>query len=160
MGASKQGEIRKIGKGKLINSTDYLSVMNHIGILPDVKAPAGISTLHRRQGDIDIFFLYNDSCRTVSQDIKFRICGNKIPECWNADKAKIDTVALWKREGDYITIPVTMLPRESRFVIFHPGSVPHLFMIGEEKRVRKIRPACQRTLSEIRFVCFLQGRIR
>lgn len=136
-GASKQGEIRKIGKGKLINSTDYLSVMNHIGILPDVKAPAGISTLHRRQGDIDIFFLYNDSCRTVSQDIKFRICGNKIPEYWNADKAKIDTVALWKREGDYITIPVTMLPRESRFVIFHPGSVPHLFMIGEEKTRKK-----------------------
>ena len=29
------------------------------------------------------------------------------------------------------------LPRESRFVIFHPGSVPHLFMIGEEKTRKK-----------------------
>ena len=132
-GSSKQGEIRKVGKGKLINSVDYLSVMKSLGILPDVKTPVGVSTLHRRQGDIDIFFIYNDSCRTVSQDIKFNICGNKIPEFWDADEAKIDTVALWKREGNYVTIPVTMFPYESRFVIFHPGYVPHLYMLRDEK---------------------------
>lgn len=46
---------------------------------------------------------------------------------------------MWKREGNYITIPVTMFPYESRFVIFHPGYVPHLSMIRDEK-TRKENP--------------------
>ncbi len=132
-GDSKEGEIRTIGKGKLINSTNYFSSMHTLNIFPDIKVPSGVKALHRHQGNIDIFFIYNDSSRTVSENIKFNVSENKIPEVWHADKARIDTIALWHREGKYISIPMTLSPRESRFVIFHSGYTPHLLMIKDSK---------------------------
>lgn len=140
-GTSTQGEIRKVGKGKLINSTDYLSVMPLLRISPDFKSSSGIAAVHRQQGNVDLFFIYNDSSKTVTQELKFKVQEGKIPEFWDADKALVDTVALWQRRGEYIVIPTTLLPYESRFVIFHPGSAPHLSALKETK-TQEGNPPC------------------
>ena len=138
-GDTRPGESRIIGKGRLIHSASHPEVMRILGVLPDVTLAENVDGIHRQVGDTDIYFIYNDSTRVVTQDAKFRVLGNKIPEFWYADEGRIEAAPVWRREGELIVVPMTLIPRESRFVVFRPGeSTTHLLQAdlpgGNEQR--------------------------
>lgn len=138
-GDTAPGQTRTIGKGRLVHSASHPEVMRTLGVLPDVTLAENVDGIHRRAGDTDIYFIYNDSTRLVTQEAKFRVRGDKVPEFWYADQGRIEAAPVWRREGELIVVPMTLIPRESRFVVFRPGrSDAHLLRAdlpgGDEQR--------------------------
>ncbi len=94
-------------------------------LLPDVslgkgKTSAGITFLHRRIGPDDLYFITNLSALPVATDISFRIQG-KTPQAWDPMTGGINPVYIYKTDSVTTTIPLKLMPYESRFYLFKPG---------------------------------------
>ncbi len=81
---------------------------------------AGLTYLHRRAGDTDIYFVNNPAWSTVSAECLFRVSG-KVPEFWNAEDGRVTPAAVFKDEGGETRLPLRLYPAGSLFVLFRPG---------------------------------------
>ncbi|MCP4998506.1 MAG: glycosyl transferase family 2 [Hyphomicrobiales bacterium] len=88
-------------------------------------APAGtwpatepvIDFIHRRAGDMDLYFVANRSGAELTADCQFRVAG-KQPEFWDAVQGtQADASAFRPIEGGTL-VTLELAPRESRFVVF------------------------------------------
>lgn len=73
--------------------------------------------VHRKTGETDIYFFYNEKKSTVHYECVFNI-NNKIPELWNANTGEITKLANFKTEGQNTRLWVTLKPEESAFIVF------------------------------------------
>lgn len=81
-GDSDTGLIQSVGKGRIIRSNDPVTILKTLNIQPDTELPEKVYGIHRCVGDTDIYFLYNDSTRTIHFNGKFRVSEDKSPEYW------------------------------------------------------------------------------
>jgi hypothetical protein len=86
----------------------------------------GLSFLHRKSEEMDVYFVSNIQDRASKFPVTFRI-NNKIPWHWNPYNAEISQVYHYAKQKDGITIPLDLAPYESLFIVFQNA--------GEKKHV-------------------------
>ena len=133
-GNAAPGTMRTVGKGVLVNTADHPEVMRLLSVAPDVTlTDDGVEALHRRDGETDIYFVYNNTDHYVSQEAGFRVSADKVPKFWYADNARMEPAAVWRREGEHTIVRMDFVPRESWFVVFRPGKAEHLLQMDMPK---------------------------
>jgi hypothetical protein len=73
--------------------------------------------IHRRAGEVDIYFVHNRKNRLEALDCAFRVSG-KQPEIWDPVSGKIRDAAAFKQTGGSTILPLEFAPYESLFVVF------------------------------------------
>src|SRR6185503_5944171 len=77
--------------------------------------------IHRRIDDADVYFVSNQQYRTTEVECTFRIEG-KWPELWHADTGVTERALVFQEKGNRTTVPLTLAPAESVFVVFRQPS--------------------------------------
>lgn len=110
----------RFGKGLVMSNMDMQSALSMLNIVKDVDLDnAGDSVLyiHRTLKDGEIYFLSNQSNKEVSVTPAFRTT-NKQPELWDAINGSRRYLPEFKQNGETTTIPVTLQPLQSAFIVF------------------------------------------
>ena len=116
------------GKGKaiLVHSLAELPRVLREHIEPDfrLEQPSeAILHLHRRQGEIDFYFVANNSDTAQENAAAFR-AGKKIPELWDAETAETRPYPVFEQTAAGVRLPLRLKPYEAAFFTFRPGPEP------------------------------------
>jgi len=159
----KSGE-NKYGKGKVITGKPIGEVLKQLNVIQDLstnsKAPKEIMYIHKKLGDTDVYYVFNQQNKSLNREIVFRITG-KTPEIWNPENGSITKPAIYSIEKNQIRIPITFKPLESRMFVFKKG-VPTHFIQNVTLAGKKIFP--QQQLADTTFAIpqavFKQGKFQ
>ncbi len=112
-------KVNHFGKGMVIDGMNMQEALNLIKVAPDYKTNGGDSTLfiHRKLTDGDIYFISNQTEKTVSIEPTFRVTG-KSPELWDAINGSMRDLPAYSFSDGGTSIPMRLAPLESAFVIF------------------------------------------
>lgn len=110
---------KKIGKGMLITATDMKSVLEKIGVVPDLKSDENLPILygHRTMKKGDIYFVSNQSDKEIVFTPEFRVQGMK-PEWWNAISGEIRPLPAYTQTATGTKVPMRLAAYESAFIVF------------------------------------------
>ena len=114
-------KVRKIGKGTLYATRSVPEALNLAQIAPEFKTPRGIRTIGRIDGDTDIRFVANMTQSRISGGVSFNAGAGKSPYIFDAVDGSISPAAQWKCENGIVSIPLSLNPYESKFVVFKNG---------------------------------------
>src|SRR5690606_36967646 len=99
-------------------------MLRALGIQPDLdyleKDFHLLDYIHYQKAGLDFYFVANTTNQWLSRNISFRQKG-KNPEIWDPVTGKIAQVAIYEQNNDGMTLPLSLAPYESRFVVFKPG---------------------------------------
>jgi hypothetical protein len=105
------------GKGKIIWGLTPEEVLTKMGTRPDFTAGPFIRWIHRRAGEMDIYFVASASPQSNEAVCTFRVTG-KCPEFWQPETGQIEPVAAYEQADGTTNIPIRFEPSGSVFVIF------------------------------------------
>ncbi|MCX6261342.1 MAG: glycosyl hydrolase [Bacteroidia bacterium] len=112
--------MRIYGKGKILWGTPVKTVLDKLGIIPDVEyskpLDSRIDWIHRRAGDTDIYFLVNSTDNPLDTEVRFRVTG-KEAETWDPATGQIEPAGYTISDNETV-VPLNLTERESVFVIF------------------------------------------
>ncbi len=119
------GKARKehsLGKGRVVWGESLEAVLAKLGVPPDfrwsARSPdAEINYIHRRAGDVDIYFVANRRRRSEDLVCTFRVQG-KEPELWDPSTGEIIPAAIHETSGGRVSVPLRLAPAGSVFVVF------------------------------------------
>lgn len=106
------------------------TIRNHIS--PDfsidfaqegIRRNEGLTFLHRKLNDTDIYFVTNIQDETSTVPVTFRTDNNNIRR-WNPYNGEISEVLNFIPQNEGITLPLELAPYESVFFVFSPGEPP------------------------------------
>ncbi|MFD2162523.1 glycosyl hydrolase [Paradesertivirga mongoliensis] len=112
--------VKTYGKGKVLWGMPLQSALNMAGITRDIDANTfsdGLSWIHRKTPDADIYFIVNRKDSPQHLDINFRVSG-KHAEIFNPDKGTYAS-ADYTASGERTMVDLQLEERESVFVVFH-----------------------------------------
>jgi hypothetical protein len=117
------------GKAKVYSGIEPSDMLAHLQIEPDLSySDMDLYTLdytHYTKDDLSFYFIRNTTNEWISRNLSFRQ-QNKIPEIWEPVSGEIIPVPIFSREDKHITLPVSLAPYGSTFVVFGNGSfTPH-----------------------------------
>jgi hypothetical protein len=97
-------------------------ILSADGLVPAIEfrnaSPnARFEKIHRRDGEIEIFFISNQAVKEIHADVTFRVSG-KQPELWNPVTGKTRELPEWSEESGRTVVPMTFAAKESSFVVF------------------------------------------
>jgi hypothetical protein len=112
---------RSFGKGKVIWGMPLDKVMSSLKIDPDISyskpLDSGLSWIHRKDGETDIYFLVNRSDSPQDYTVRFRVSGRE-PELWHSDNGSTELVS-YNMQGDKTVVTLHLEERESVSVLFN-----------------------------------------
>jgi hypothetical protein len=111
------------GKGQLFDGLSPVDVLDKLNVSPAVKLPEGLAWIHRRTDDTDLFFVSNQSDKTVRAIAGFRTAGKK-PEFFDAEQGTVTDAAGWTVDGEHVKVPLNLAPEKSVFVVFRNSGKP------------------------------------
>lgn len=115
------GKHRKVLSG--ISAVDLLRLMN---VPPDCSYPGSdlftLDYTHYAKAGLDFYFVRNTTGKWVSEDIRFRQ-QNKTPEIWDPVSGSIVPVSLYRQDETHISLPLTLAPYGSIFLVFRQGNL-------------------------------------
>lgn len=110
--------------GKVYENVDVRSVLGSLGLPPDFTYPGDalytLDYIHYAKEGLDFYFVRNTKDEWVSATCSFRQKG-KVPEIWDPVTGEVAAVAAYQQKDDYVTLPVTLPPYGSTFVVFKSG---------------------------------------
>jgi hypothetical protein len=112
VGAPPLSEPEQYGDFAVVTRT--LSGMN---VPPDFESDAALRYTHRRDGDLDIYFVANAEDRAVAAECTFRVGGQR-PELWDAVTGEIRDLPEFTESGGRTVVPISFEPHQSFFVVF------------------------------------------
>lgn len=119
----KQGNVIKIGKGRIVVGPYNQSSFSSLGIEPDFIATNGngqraekIAWTHRAGNGVDIYFVSNQKDSAQVIDLSLRVNG-KIPEIWNPVTGEIYAAKTWQIKNGRTGLPVHLDKNASLFVV-------------------------------------------
>lgn len=83
------------------------------------KQSDGLMYLHRRIGEVDLYFVTNLQVRPSNQPVTFRVVG-KQPQRWDPMTGNIERVNVYRIREAGTEIPLVLAPLESTFIVFVP----------------------------------------
>jgi hypothetical protein len=121
------------GKGKVYWNQPVADVLAAQGILPDFQAPTvqpeQIGTIHRQDGNSDIFFLANFDDQEIDFTPSFRVAG-KVPEIWYPADGHEEIAGAWKQNAGRTEVPLSLQPHQSIFVVFQQPSAQTDYVVS------------------------------
>ncbi len=114
-------QVWRSGRRNVYESQPLAEVMNSLKLSPDFtyskpKTDTNLLFVHRKAAETDLYFVDNRSNRTESLETTFRVEG-RTAELWHPETGKIEPISYQIAEGR-TTIPLTLAPFESVFVVF------------------------------------------
>jgi hypothetical protein len=110
--------------GKIYQNVDPSQVLASMNVGPDFRYPDNEFTeldyVHYAKNDLDFYFVRNSTAKWISRNCSFRQKG-KVPEIWNPLTGAIVGAPIYEQDKDYVTVPLTLAPFGSTFVVFKPG---------------------------------------
>ena len=108
--------------GRVISGKTLDEIVRKDGLAPDVefrnvRPKARLDWIHRRRGDIEIYFLSNQAAAPATAEVVFRVSG-KQPELWDAVTGQIRDLPDWREKDGRTVVPLALAPRQSYFVVF------------------------------------------
>lgn len=121
-GGVPAGGTKKVGAGRVISGTAVADVLRTDGVLPDLEllnAPPGFhfDWIHRRDHEVDTYFLANLTELEASFEVAFRVSGT-VPELWDAVSGAIRPLPEFRQENGRTVVPLQFAARQSWFVVF------------------------------------------
>lgn len=112
------------GKGKIVWGKTPAQVLKEKDIAADFDftgvAPAtDLDYIHRRIGQIDVYFVRNRTDKLIHGDALFR-ASDKKPEIWNPVTGRMTACPVFVNEGIRTRVPLALEGYESLFVILTP----------------------------------------
>ena len=109
------------GKGTVFSGISAAEALAKIKVSPATQLPEGLVWLHRTASGEDIFYISNQSDKTIDTIAAFRAAGRK-PEFFDAEQGTVTDAPGWTITGKHVCVPITLAPEKSIFVVFrHPG---------------------------------------
>jgi hypothetical protein len=120
------------GKGRIYWGVPLEEVLSEVGVLPDFSFNVlddkdfgltqyegnGIEFIHRKYGDIDLYFVSNQHDQSKVIEAIFRV-GSQVPEFWNPANGEIGEACEYKTTADgRMAVTLRMDPSGSVFVVF------------------------------------------
>jgi (4-O-methyl)-D-glucuronate---lignin esterase len=105
------------GKGKTVWGLTPEETLAKMGVQPDFSAGPFVRWIHRRVGDMDIYFVASASPQPAEAVCTFRVTGKR-PEFWQPETGRIEPVAVYEQADGTTRIPIRFEPSGSVFVIF------------------------------------------
>lgn len=112
--------IRRIGKGILFSGYSIDDVFNMIDLRPDflISGDGNVDYAHTTlPSKRDIYFLTNQTDKTIQFTAQFRISG-KAPELWNPIDGSTRSLQSFVNVGGVTNIPMKLFAFESAFIVF------------------------------------------
>jgi hypothetical protein len=115
-------------KPKVFSDTSFEKVFKSINLPPDFEAnptsaKAEVIYIHRRVGDVEVYFVSNQSAKAESLNAAFRV-GNRAPELWDPATGKIRELPDFQLKNGQVHVPLLMDPHGSEFVVFRGERKP------------------------------------
>ncbi len=131
-GGDGAGEVdRKVGEGRFLAGLPFEEVFQRIGLASDFECraeakDAEVLYVHRRAGDLDLWFVSNQQARPEDVEVVFRADG-RAPELWDAASGAITRPGVFRVGKDgRVTMPMRLDPNGSAFVVFRgKAAAPH-----------------------------------
>lgn len=102
--------------GRVLNGQAFAEVFRKDGLRPDFEGE-GLSYLHRRIGEADVYFVANPRDEARDVECAFRVSG-KVPEFWDPETGEIRDLPECGEEGGRTRVPLRFGPVGSGFVVF------------------------------------------
>ena len=112
------------GKGIVLRGMDMQSALRRIGAPPDVSFPEGVplAWIHRRLGDMEIYFLSNQGNAPLAVEPAFRVSGKR-PEIWDPVSGSTRGLPVYSEHEGATTVPLKLDSSGSAFIVFRTGGV-------------------------------------
>jgi hypothetical protein len=117
MWGDKSAKQRAYGKGSILSGMTIEEALKRLNIAPDVKTDDNLAYGHRTLGNREIYFIANQSNKTIQTSPKFRVVG-KQPELWNTISGKRRSLSAFKLKETSTVVPLQLEPHESVFIVF------------------------------------------
>jgi hypothetical protein len=111
------------GKGKVIWGQPIKAVLAQLPAVPDFNSNTKLNWIHRRAGEMEIYFVANEKAAAAEAKCDFRVHGMQ-PELWNPETGEKSRVADYDETAAGISIPLRLEASGSTFVVFRPKAKP------------------------------------
>jgi hypothetical protein len=144
-GSASAVGVKNVGAGRVIWGKPISDVLQTDGVLPDLElrnAPQDldIDWIHRRDRELDVYFLANLTELEADAEVAFRV-SKRAPELWDAVSGSIRELPEFREENGRTWVPLRFAARQSWFVVFRgprkgsggrePRNFPGLRQVGE-----------------------------
>ena len=109
------------GKGKVVFGLSAEKVLAQSATPPDFTSRVSFHYIHRRQGDLDVYFVANPFPEQVQTTCGFRVTG-KQPELWSPETGSIQDAPAWHAENGSTSVSLDLGPSGLVFVVFRRHS--------------------------------------
>lgn len=128
--------VEEIWGGALKNvylTSDMKSVLDKIGVQPDVTIGDDLRFIHRHTSRADIYWINNPEGPDKTLELSFRVKGKK-PEIWHPETGKREDVT-YRTEGDRTVVKVNLVENDALFVVFNGPAEQEAVTLPELKEV-------------------------
>jgi hypothetical protein len=101
---------------QLLPAGGWAEVFRADGLAPDFEGE-GLHWIHRRSGDLDIYFVANPAHEKLRRSCIFRIQG-KTPALWNPETGRVHALDYVEETGDRMAVELAFEPAQSWFIVF------------------------------------------
>jgi hypothetical protein len=116
------------------------NLLANLGVPPDFESDGTLSYIHRRDGDMDIFFVANPLPYEFATKCSFRVTG-KVPELWWPDSGRIERAAMWEESDRVTRVVLPFGPSGSVFVVFRERAGKEDALVSLKLDGRPVLPA-------------------
>ena len=97
------------------------AVLEEMSVQPDFSSEAPLRWTHRRDGEMDIYFVANPEERAVEATAVFRVSGKR-PELWDPIDGKSRGLAQFTIADGRASVPLRFGPHQSFFIVFREAA--------------------------------------
>lgn len=120
---------RTVGQGRVVSGQTAREFLRANGVAADFEmvtgpAMADLHYLHRRDGNVEIYFVANRTNVAVATECAFRV-RDKAPELWNAVTGEHRFAAAYSARDGRTLVPLDFDPCGSWFVVFREPAAQH-----------------------------------
>lgn len=107
------------------DGTELKPILDELGVVPDcyVEEKEPVLFIHRTTEGGEVYFVSNQSGKNISFDANFRQTG-LVPQLWQPVTLEQRVLPQFEDNGSVTSVPMSLLPNESVFVVFRKGSAP------------------------------------
>ncbi|SNR77916.1 alpha-L-rhamnosidase [Lutibacter agarilyticus] len=138
---------KKYGKGKVVWGKPVNELLKELNVVPsfttNVAEAKEIMFTHKKVGNDDVYFLFNQQNKALSRELLFRT-NNKVPEIWDAVDGTTVKPAIYSVEEAQLRIPVSLQPLQSLIFIIR-GDKPEKHIAKVHSGSKQIFPLIEKT---------------